>query len=675
MPFQKQGRNFESCGSWRRAFAMLSISMNEKVEGDLTIAPSDGGPSQGEDTRWLADWLMHGHGDTAAKPTAPWWQVMCLTGVDYFSTLGYQPGFALLAAGALAPLATLVLVLVTLFVALPVYRQVAQYSPHGQGSVLMLEQLLPRWRGKALVLVLLGFAFTAFIVTMTISASDATKHIAENPYVPKFIEHHPVLMTGLLLVALGAVFLKGFHEAIGVAVFIVLSFLLVNVVVLGRGVLEVMSRDHALATWWQAALEGRGGFGPAILASVILFPSLALGLSGFETGVGVMPLVRGDAADDPQWPAGRIRNARKLLLWAALIMSAALVVSSVVTTILVPEELYRQGGEANGRVLAYLAHHYLGDKFGTLYDVLTIAILWFAGASAMAGLLNLVPQYLPPYGMAPDWARATRPLVLVFTLISLVVTWLFDANIDRQQAAYATGVLALMGSAALAVAIQKWREQDSRFLYAAMALVFAYTILVTVWSSPEGIKIALLFVAGIVGLSIVSRTMRATELRTRTVDFSPLALNFLGEFEREPVRIIAHRPDKRTVVEYETKERQAREDHSLNDGEKVIFLEVTQGDASSFMDDVHVRAVRIGTHKILRCSAAAIPNAIAAILLESQKVSGQIAHAYFGWTEGNPMTYVLKYIVLGEGDTAPVTREVLRRAVSDPKQRPRIHVG
>ena len=151
--------------------------------------------------------------------------------------------------------------------------------------------------------------------------------------------------------------------------------------------------------------------------------------------------------------------------------------------------------------------------------------------------------------------------------------------------------------------------------------------------------------------------------------------HLIAALEDNPVRIIAHRPDKRTVEEYDRKEIQAREDHSLNSGEPVIFLEIMQGDASAFEEDLEIRGVRIGSHRILRATSPAIPNAIAATLLDLQKRTGQIAHAYFGWTEGNPIGYVLRYMFLGEGDTAPVTREVLRRAVRKQEERPRIHVG
>jgi|CXWL01.1.fsa_nt_gi hypothetical protein len=649
-----------------------TVSASGDADSSESIAP---GPAPARDGRWLGDWLLHGRGDNSQhQATAPWWQVMCLTGVDYFSTLGYQPGIAVLAAGMLSPIATLILVLVTLFVALPIYAQVAKHSPNGQGSILMLEELLPRWRGKVFVLILLGFAFTDFIITMTMSAADATAHIAENPYVPTWVEHHPVLVTSMLLLALGTVFLKGFREAIGIAVFIVALYLTLNVVVVGVALHEVFSHGALIDSWWEGLLTRHGNPWMAVGIALILFPKLALGLSGFETGVAVMPLVRGDENDAPGRPLGRIRNTRKLLAVAALIMSVFLIASSFVTTVLIPAKAFELGGEAYGRGLSFLAHRFLGDGFGTLYDVSTIVILWFAGASAMAGLLNLVPRYLPPYGMAPDWARANRPLVLVFTLISLIVTYAFNADVNAQGGAYATGVLVLMTSAAVAVTIAH-AGRPVRWLYGAMTLVFAYTTLLNIIERPEGLKIASFFIGGIVLVSITSRAMRSTELRVGAVKFSPKAVGFLSSFAPAPVRIIAHRPDKRTVEEYDRKERQAREDHSLQDDEDVVFLEMIQGDASAFEEDIEVRGVKIGTHRILRCTAPAIPNAIAAILLKAQSSSGQTSHAYFGWTEGNPIVYVLKYVFLGEGDTAPVTREVLRRAVRNPEERPRIHVG
>jgi hypothetical protein len=598
---------------------------------------------------------------------------MCLTGVDYFSTLGYQPGIAFLAAGALSPVATLILVLVTLLVALPVYSQVARHSPHGQGSILMLEELLPRWKGKVFVLVLLGFALTDFIITITLSAADAAAHVVENPHAPHWLQH-PLAVTLALLAVLSAVFLKGFKEAIGLAVLIVATYLALNAVLLAVLFYQLVEHPAVFGAWRQALAATHSSPLAMIGVSVLLFPKLALGLSGFETGVAVMPLVRGAPDDPPEYPRGRIRNTRKLLLTAALIMSVFLLGSSLATTLLIPAEAFQRGGEADGRALAYLAHEYLGDVFGTIYDLSTLAILWFAGASAMAGLLNLVPRYLPPYGMAPDWARATRPLVLVFSIIAFAVTIIFKADVNAQGGAYATGVLFLMSSASVAVTIARWRT-PWRWAHLAMTVVFVYTTIANIIERPEGIKIASFFIVAIVLTSLFSRAIRSTELRIEAVRFDTEAQRFIDEVLSHGVRIIAHRPDKMTVEEYDRKERQAREDHSLDHKEPVLFLEVDRADASDFREDLDVHGVTVGAHRILRCTSPAIPNAIAALLLHIRNATGRLPDAYFGWTEGNPIAYVLRYLALGEGDTAPVTREVLRKAIRNPLERPRIHVG
>ncbi|PZV07754.1 MAG: amino acid transporter [Leptolyngbya sp.] len=629
--------------------------------------------------RRLLHWLVEADrsGKSSHAVRHPWWQVMCLTGVDYFSTLGYQPGIAALAAGALSPIATLILVLLTLFGALPIYRRVAAMSPHGEGSIAMLEHLLPWWQGKFFVLCLLGFVATDFIITITLSAADATAHIVENPFVHDLLHGYEVPLTLGLITFLAAVFLKGFREAIGIAVFLVAVYLLLNLVTIAVGGYQIFIHPTAIADWWNLLFANHGNPLLLIAFAALVFPKLALGLSGFETGVAVMPLVQGDRSDTEALPTGRIHNTHKLLTTAAVIMSFFLITSSLVTTLLIPPPAFESGGAANGRALAYLAHEYLGDGFGTLYDLSTISILWFAGASAMAGLLSIVPRYLPRYGMAPRWTLAARPLVLIFTLIAFAVTIIFRASVEAQGGAYATGVLVLMSSASLAVTLAA-RQAGARrgiVVFGTITLVFFYTTIVNIFERPDGVKIAAFFIGTIIFTSLISRVWRSTELRVEQLAMDPTAQRFILEESAHTIRIIANRKQAGDEQEYSLKETEVREDNHIPSTDPILFLEIEVSDASDFMETVQVEGVQVGIYRILRARGSAVPNTIAAILLQIRNETGKLPHAYFGWIEGNPIQYLLRFILFGEGDIAVVTREVLRKAEKSPRRRPVIHVG
>jgi hypothetical protein len=646
---------------------------------------------------------------------------MCLTGVDYFSTLGYQPSIAYENAGLLAPLATVVLVLVTLFGAVPIYWYVCRRSHTGQGSIAMLARLVSGWPGKILVLVLLGFAATDFVITKTLSAADAATHLIQNPHwvsppaddVAK--TRQAIYVTSFLLVLLGASFMRGFREVIGLAVVIVFAYMILSALVIGAGIVHLLEHphqfriflDHISAGEWHLRTADRPLAGTGLLTiiaiSLIIFPKLALGLSGFETGVAVMPLVKGTPDDDPKEPRGRIANTRKLLVVAAITMSVYLIGSSVVVACLVPAEqltkVNADGSERPGvedkdlkakdRALAYLAHAenpdgkllpFFGEWFGSIYDISTVVILWFAGASAMAGLLNLVPQYLPRFGMAPEWARATRPLVLLFTVINLVVTLIFKANVEAQGAAYATGVLVLISSACVASVIDVWQRREGRWYrrlpwpFACITVVFFYTTIANVYEKPDGIKIAAFFITAIIVTSFISRIARSRELRFEGFHMPDAISKLLWDTIKhlDLTVLVPHRPGRRTLAE---KESAIRREHHIPRDVMIVFMEVQLTDPSEFVNRPELTVSEEEGRYVMKIeNAASVAHTLAAVALEIAK-AGHRPVIHFGWTEESPWSGTIGFLLFGEGNVPWMVRELIRRAEPDPEKRPKVMIA
>jgi len=637
-----------------------------------------------------------------------WWLIMCLCGVDYFSTLGYQPSIAFEGAGTLAPIATLVLVLVTLLGAYPVYSYVAGETPDGIGSIGMIERLVGGWSGKIGVLVLIGFAATDFVITKTLSAADAAAHLINNSLfaggAPPWMQNQ-ILVAMTLLLLLGGMFLKGYQEVVGLATILVAAFLSLSFVIVGSGLWYLFTHPALLQQWAGEIASGSyhlehapisgSGLLVAVGISCLIFPKLALGMSGFETGVLLIHLVRGTEGE-PHNTQARIANTRKLLLVAAVIMSFFLLGSSLITgtnTLIPAEELQLEPvkGKAIDRALAYIAHGespypicpLFGPLFGTVYDISTILILWFAGASAMAGLLNMVPRYLPRYGMAPEWAAAYRPLVIGFTIINMLVTWAFGADVTAQGGAYATGVLVLMTSACIASLVHMQHEAQAghdhswskRLAFALITLVFIYTTATNISERPDGIIIASIFIACVMVISFVSRIWRSQELRLKEFRFADDGARMLwtdicaeGAFRV----LVPHRPGHRSLDE---KEAEIRRRHRIPADVPIVFLEVHYGDTSDFQNAPIISVRQEGERFIIVArDVASVSHTIAQIAIEMTK-TGTPLDVVFGWSQGSSVKLALEFLLFGQGDIPNVVVDLLDMSVTDPSRRPTVIVG
>jgi hypothetical protein len=666
------------------------------------------------------------------KPTEHYWLwVLCLLGLDYFSTLAYQPSITFAVAGRLGPLATAVVVLLTLFGALPVYCFLAGRAPTGGSSIGMLADLVRGWRGKTLVLVLLGFAATDFTMLKTISLADAAVHFLASDdtgwgqflhdlvhglrgLAIEYLSERAAaffseqLVATLLLALLGFVFWfmlrRGFNRnVLRLAVPLVVLYLLLNGIILAQGLVHLRDHQELVTGWLDHVRAGawlihhpfwvHDGWGSIILLCLLFLPNLALGLSGFEMSMILMPQVRGRAGEEP--PKTRIRNTRTVLVVAALIMAVYLLGSSLVTTILIPPEALEPGGPAANRALAYLAHGgtladaeqtalpWCGPWFGTAYDVVTVLILTLAGSSVMTALAVLVPRLLLRFGMEMRWVHRWGALLVLFAGVNLAVTLYFQASVDAQRNAYASGVLVLISCACVVTYLEKRRHREilggigrwlAQWFFAGVAVVFGVITLAVAVRAGSGLFIAALFILTILALSVISRAVRADELRTLGFDFQNDEAKFLWDSLRLadfPV-LVPHRPGKH---ERDLKEQQIRANHQLDPEADVVFLEIHTGDPSDFFQRPVVEVLREDKRFVIRLTrCVSVAHAIAAVALEMSR-SSKPPGLHFGWPEMDLLTSSWSYFAFGEGNIPWKVHELINLAEPDPAKRPRVVVG
>ena len=677
-----------------------------------------------------------------------WLWVMCLLGLDYFSTLAYQPSITFHETKRLGPLATAVVVLLTLFGALPIYCYLAGRSPGGQGSLGIVERLVRGWRGKTIVLILLGFAATDFTMLKSLSLADASVHVLNNhddgfriagakqlagwvhdcatEYCGDDLAPHIKHINEQLLVAilLGVVAFffwylmrKGFNRNVMIlAVPLVALYLLLTGILIAGGLWFLYQNPHIVTDWLDQVQRGdigmdgftndAEGWGTVIFWSLLALPSLALGLSGFELSMILMPQVEGKQGEQP--PRTRIWNTRKVLVGAAVIMSIYLLGSVLVTTLLIPPaEFARKAddpkdiprdGHANDRALAYLAHGgtlafgnepllpICGIALGTTYDVVTVLILCLAGTSVMTALSALMPLFLMRFGMEFRWVQRWGVMLILFAGINITVTVWFDANVEDQRGAYATGVLVLIACAAVVTVLDKRKVHEQSpskgwgvvyFLnvafHAVIALIFVATMLAVALRSASGLGISLCFIAAILAMSIMSRAWRADELRTVGFEFKDEQSKFLWDSLRLadfPILV----PVRPGGPSHDEKEKHIRMTHQLGPEAEIVFLELCVDDPSDFFQRLMIEVARDGNRYVISVTnCVSVAHALAAIALEMSRYS-KPPSLHFGWPEHDMLSASWNYLAFGEGNIPWKVRELIHRAEKDAAKRPRVIV-
>jgi hypothetical protein len=376
-----------------------------------------------------------------------------------------------------------------------------------------------------------------------------------------------------------------------------------------------------------------------------------------------MPLVDGGEADrgyNPRKgsaPIGRVANTRRLLLSAAVIMSGMLILSSFVTTLLIAPVDYQHNGGASGRAIAFLAHRYFGGGFGTIYDVSTILILGLAGASAMAGLLHLIPRYLPRFGMAPRWAELSRPLVLTLFAVDVVITLVFGADVEAQSGAYATGVLVLILSASFAAALALWRERRwGTALYTGFfSLVFAYTLTENCVGRPDGLIIGTIFTLLLMLACAISRSIRSVEFRIPQGYFADVESWRIGpELRGKKVHLV---PVESSSAE-DRRKKKAEIVRHYNVRGPFLFLHVNLLDnRSEFSAPLEVSLQREANDYVGEVSGAvAVANTIAFVSEAIDPIS-----IFIGLTRRDLMAQAVRYLLFGEGETGLMVYAILLR--------------